>query len=381
MSNLMRKIIVLLLVIGYWLFGQNRVLAQETVTINFFYSVTCPHCKKEQLFLDQIEKNYSDVVINRYEISKYSDLYQQLAKKYNLPLLDRGLVPLTLIQDRYFVGFNDQIGRQIELYLDQLTGRQINNNKPTENNSINLPVVGKVNIDKLALPILAILLGALDGFNVCSLGALLIILTLVLSLHSRRKIFIFGGTYLFTTALVYGLLIFFWYQLFNIITPFIRKIELVIGLITLIGGIYFFKEFLKAYKYGPQCEIDEGKKISGKFSVKFKQLIKENKKLLPIVFSILVFAATITVVEFPCSAAVPLVFAGILSKAKLAFLTYALYIATFVFFYLLDEIIVFTVAIFSMNLWLSSPKFVTWIILVQSIIMFILSFHYLFGLF
>lgn len=156
--------------------------------------------------------------------------------------------------------------------------------------------------------------------------------------------------------------------------------ELVIGVITLIGGIYFFREFLKAYKYGPNCEIDEGKKISGRFSIRFKKLIEENTKILPIVFSILIFAATITVVEFPCSAAVPLTFAGILSKANLSQLAYLLYICIFIIFYLLDELIIFLIAVFTMKLWLSSPKFVTWIILIQALIMFFLSFHYLFGL-
>lgn len=381
MSNHMQKIIVWLLIIGYWLFGQTSVFAQDKVTVNFFYSVTCPHCISEQKFLDRMEVKYPEIIVKRFEASKNSALLQQYVKKFNLPLIEGSLVPQTYIGKRYWIGFNDKIGNEIDQYLAQLTGQKTDNNIPRQNNTLTLPIIGTIHTGKVALPVLAILLGTLDGFNVCSLGALLIILTLVLSLRSRKKIFIFGATYLITTALVYGFLIFFWYQLFNIITPLIRKIELVIAVITLIGGIYFFKEFLKAYKYGPNCEIDEGKKLSGRFSVKFKKLIEENARLIPIVVSILMFAATITIVEFPCSAAVPLVFAGILSKAQLPFLIYVLYICLFLVFYLLDELIAFLIAVFSMKLWLSSPKFVTGIILVQSIIMFLLSYHYFFGLF
>lgn len=365
----MKKVIVLLtIVFTCLLFTKKTAVAKETTKIDFFYSVTCPHCIKEQAFLDTIEKKYPQIKINRYEAAKNSRLLEQLYKKYQVPLLYQGAVPITFIKDKYFLGFSDQIGTQIEDYLSGSTKK-------------NPSLIEQINIKKYSLPVLAVILGVLDGFNICSLGALLIILTLVLSLRSRKKIFIFGISYLVTTAFVYGLLIFFWYQLFNIITPYIRKMEIVIGLITAGGAFYFFKEFLKAYKYGPNCEIDEGKRITGRFSVKFKKLVAETEKLIPIIVSILIFAATITVVEFPCSAAVPLVFAGILSKAHLPTFLYLLYMILYIVFYLLDEIIIFLIAVFTMKLWLSSPKFVTWIIFLQAIIMLFLSVHYLFGIF
>lgn len=365
----MKKVIIItFLVLGSWLLVNKPIIAQEKTTIDFFYSVTCPHCIQEQSFLDNLEKENKDVKINRYEITKNTALLGKFYKKYNVALMYQGAVPITFIKDKYFLGFNEGIGNNIKNYLS--------GNQKKEPN-----LIEKLTSKKYSLPTVAIILGTLDGFNVCSLGALLIILTLVLSLRSRKKIFLFGGTYLFTTAFIYGLLIFFWYQLFNFITPYIRKMEIFIGILTLVGGIYFIKEFVKAYKNGPNCEIDEGKKLTGKFSVKFKKLIEENTKLLPIVLSILLFSLTITIVEFPCSAAVPLTFASILAKAQLSNILYITYIVLFVIFYLLDEIIIFLVAVFSMKLWLSSPKFVTWIILLQAIIMLLLSFHYLFGLF
>ncbi len=372
----MKKVIIIaLLIIGYWLalrsFSEGGlvkpVIAQEKISIDFFYSVTCPHCIQEQSFLDKLEKENKDIKINRYEASKNTTLLNQYYKKYNVSLMYQGVVPITFIKDKYFLGFKEQIGNDIKNYL---SGNQ--KKEPS--------LIEQLTTKNYSLPIIAIILGVLDGFNVCSLGALLIILTLVLSLRSRKKILLFGGTYLLTTAIIYGLLIFFWYQLFNLITPYIRKMEIIIGLLTLAGGIYFIKEFIKSYKYGPNCEIDEGKKLTGNFSVKFKKMVEENSKLLPMVLSILVFAGVITIVEFPCSAAVPLTFASILSHAKLPAFLYLIYIVLFVIFYLLDEIIIFLIAVFSMKLWLSSPKFVTWLILLQAIIMLLLSSHYLFGI-
>jgi len=107
----------------------------------------------------------------------------------------------------------------------------------------------------------------------------------------------------------------------------------------------------------------------------------DNKaKTLTIFISILLFALVITVVEFPCSAAVPVVFAGILSKAQLSDWLYLVYIILYVLFYMFDELLVFLIAFFTMKLWLASPKFITWITLLESIIMFSLGIYYLFGI-
>jgi len=357
-----------LLVIGSLFFISRPITAQEKITIDFFYSPTCPHCLNEESFLDKLEKENKNLQINRYEASKNQVLLNSYYKKYNVPLFYQGAIPVTFVKNKYFLGFSDDIGQNIKNELFS-----------TEKKELNL--VEKIAKKKYSLPLLAVILGTLDGFNICSLGALLIILALAMSFRSRKKIFAFGITYLVTTATIYGFLIFFWYQLFNLITPYIRKMEIVIGFLTLAGGIYFINEFIKSYKHGPKCEIDEGKKISGKFSVKMKKKIAENSKLLPMIISILFFAGIITIVEFPCSAAVPLTFASMLSHAKLSSSFYLIYIALFVIFYLLDEIIIFFTTVFTMRLWLSSPKFVTGIILVQAIIMFLLSFHYFFGLF
>jgi hypothetical protein len=95
---------------------------------------------------------------------------------------------------------------------------------------------------------------------------------------------------------------------------------------------------------------------------------------------LLLFAGVITVVEFPCSAAIPLFFAGILAKAQLPAINYLIYIAIFIFSYMLDEIIVFLIATFTMTVKLASPKFVIWITLAEAVILFLLGAYYLFGI-
>ncbi len=358
------------------LFLSQQALAQYSdLEIYFFYSQTCPHCAAEEAFLDNIEQNYPEIRIYRYSIedSETHLLLKELAKKYDVERYI-GLVPMTFVGDDFFLGFDnpDKIGKQIKESIE----KQIKNSSESAVPEINLPIIGGLDASRYSLPVLATILGTLDGFNVCSLGALVLILGLILALRSRKKILIFGGIFILTTAIIYGALIVLWHQLFSLLAPYQRIMVLSIAALGIGGGIYFLKEFIKFKKQGPACATNNNI-IVNKFSSKIQNGLKNPGNILAIVVSILLFAAIITIVEFPCSAAIPVIFAGILAKSQLPAILYLAYIFIFVIFYMLDEIIIFLIALFTLKLWLASPKFVTWITLIEAITLFALGLYYL----
>ena len=149
-----------------------------------------------------------------------------------------------------------------------------------------------------------------------------------------------------------------------------------LGALGIVGAIYFFREFLRFRKYGPTCEVG-GAKIIGKMSKLVKNSFGKKSNVLLIIGSILLFAAVVTVVEFPCSAAVPVMFAALLAKANLSGLAYLGYLALFLSFYLIDELIVFGIAVWKLSLWISKGKFVTYAALIQAILLLLLGGYYL----
>jgi thiol-disulfide isomerase/thioredoxin len=354
--------------------------SDKNLQINFFYSETCLHCKAEHKFLDEIEEKYPDVKINRHPVSQAHcrEILIDLCRKYNLENYI-GLVPITFVGEEFFLGFDDPegIGKQIEESIQRQLEEQ--KSEPQDKNKITLPIIGEIDLTKYSLPVQAVVLGFFDGFNVCSLGALILILGLVLVLRSRAKIFIFGGVFILITAIVYGLLIVFWYQLFYFLAPALKMMNIFVGVLGILGGIYFFKQFIKYKKYGPTCDIDTGRGVVGKFSKRLQDNFKKSGGILGIIISIFVFAVVITVVEFPCSAVIPVFFASALAQAQLPTLIYLLYIAIFVFFYMLDEIVIFLIALFTMTIKIASSRAIIWITLLESIILFGLGFYYLFG--
>jgi len=377
----MKKWILFVLSLSLILGIFDIAFSKEKLEINFFYSKTCPHCAAEQKFLDEIEKKYPEVKINRYltSDSKSQEILKELCKECNVEHYI-GLVPLTFVSKEPFLGFDspESIGKDIEESIQRQL-KDIDRLPVSDQDKILLPIIGEINISDYSLPALAIIMGALDGFNVCSLGALVLILGLVLALRSKVKILIFGGIFIMVTSLVYGVLILLWYQIFLASARYLRAMEILISILAIGGSIYFLRQFLKFRKRGPTCDLETGEGISSKFSSKIKELFKDSRGIFTIAGSIILFAVVITIIEFPCSATVPVVFAGILANSRLPTFLYLLYIALFVFFYMLDEIIVFLIAIFTMRLWLTSGKFVTWITLVEAIILFLLGIYHLIG--
>jgi len=374
---------IFLLLLGLIVFSSVFAQTENKLEVNFFYSETCPHCKAEQEFLDTMQEKYPEIKINRYLSSNSENrklmidlLIKHSAEKYT------GLVPLTFVGEEFIMGFDnaDGVGKEIEASIQ----KQLSNTEPKpieDSGKVKLPLIGEVDLGKYSLFGQAFVLGFFDGFNVCSLGALVLILGLVLVLRSRMKILFFGGAYILATAIVYGVLIVLWYKLFYYLGPVLNIMNVFVGAMGILGAVYFFRQFLKFKKYGPTCDTAQNNNIVTKFSRKVQNTFKETGGIWGIVISIFVFAIVITVVEFPCSAVIPVLFAGILAKAKLSALTYLFYIALYIFFYMLDEIIVFLIAVFTMNIKIASGKSMIWLSLIEAIVLLGLGIYYLSAVF
>lgn len=331
--------------------------------ITLFYSESCPNCSREEAWLAKLDL---DVEYRNVGNKENIDLLKDLYIEYEVPQDMWGLVPMTFVGDQYFLGFDSANG----------TGAQILRALEGDNQEqvIRVPIIGEIDPSKYSLVGLTVLMGGLDGFNVCSLGAVIFVLSLALSLNSRKKTLIYGGLFVLVTALVYGLLIGLWYQLFNVLGQYLKWMEALVGLISVGGGVHFFKEFIRMKKHGVTCEHDKG---STGLKKRLEESIKGSWKPLAVVGTLLLFGVVITIIEFPCSAAVPVVYAGILANKDLSTMTHLFYISLFVLFYLIDELIVFGVAVSKMTIWLQSPRFVIWVTLTQSVVMTLLGLYYL----
>lgn len=341
--------------------------------VQFFFSETCPHCRAEQSFLDTIEEKYPALTVARYPVTDPISrerlrgmLEERNAKQYF------GTVPITFVGPELFVGFDNAKGRGAEIEAAVL--RLIAATTSIQNDSIShstssLPTVSiPSSLEGLPLPIVAAVLGFLDGFNVCSLGALALILGLVLVVRDRKRVIVLGGTFILTTALVYGVLITLWYRLFAILGSYVGAMQLLIGIVAAVAGFYFLAQFWRVRRYGPTCGFSGGALVV-RVTKRVQNVLGQQSSIVAGTSAVLFFASVITIVEFPCSAAVPLVFAGMLAESGASALTSLGLIGVFVLMYLIDELIVFGIAVSRMRRWMSSGTATKWALLMEAIIL------------
>ncbi len=359
-----------------FVFGAGVVYAQEltappeapSVEVLFFYSETCPHCIAEQAFLDDFEQKYPEVTVSRYPVSDPAHV-----ERMRVLLEERGAgryfgtVPITIIGDDVISGFStaETTGLEIEQTVLRALGREA---APAAPKTFRVPFVGSIDPAAFSLPVLALVLGFLDGFNVCALGALVMIIGLALKLQRRRAIVLFGGAFVGITALTYGALIVLWYHLFTFVGPYIGVMKVGIMLLSLGGGLYFLKEYLRMRKQGAVCELSESPLIA-RLSAHTAHAFTDKTALLSLLGLVALFALVVAVVEFPCSAAVPVAFAALLADAGVSTVSYLTHIALYVFMYMLDELIIFGVAAWRLKLWMTSGSFTKWAVLAEAFIL------------
>ena len=347
---------------------------EEKVVIYLFDDRLCPVCKGAKTFLEEIRNDYPQIELYIYSISDTKKL-SEIVEKYNVENY-RIMAPTIFINEDLFQ-FNSFTSREKEIIINAIEGKDFQEDCCI----IKVPFLNiELDISNWSLPIITIILGAIDGFNVCSVGALILVLSIVVVLKSKKLIFIYGGLFIVTAVVIYGLLVFMWGRLFEALIGQLEILRIIVGLASLFGGIYFFKEFLRFYKYGPMCKSSNSK-FARTATLKLKKAFENpNKKFYLLAGSIVFFSAVITIIELPCSVGIPIAFSGILVESGVSLTSYIFYILLYLLFYMLDEIIIFAGAVFTKKIWFSNSKAITWITFIGAMVMFYLAIHYIFGI-
>lgn len=246
-----------LLISGFWLlilifFSTGFAFSQGKAEINFFFSNTCSHCAQEKSFLEKLKEENPEIKIKELSLLEREnvDLLKKFYQDYRVPIKDQGLVPITFFSDLYFLGFDEKIGEEIKNYFFDLEGEPAKGDEISKKTSLalelekklTLPVFGKIDIEKIGLFAFSILVGILDGFNVCAMWALFFLLSFLVASGSRKRIFLIGGSFILVSGIVYFLFISAWLNLFLII-GYLKIIQTIISLLAVVFGLFCVKDF------------------------------------------------------------------------------------------------------------------------------------------
>ncbi|MFC1645418.1 hypothetical protein ACFL08_05320 [Patescibacteria group bacterium] len=372
----MKKIIALILIQFFFIstaFAGSTDLEADAIV---FYSEACPHCHKEMDFLDKVKKSYPDLKVDYIEVNA-SEENLVLLRSYQEKLNITGNgVPLTIIGDEYLIGFQDEKTTGLEI-VNKLKKNgyefgdsyAVNLVSEKEDKSVlDLPVFGSVDFRTISLPLLTVVLGGLDGFNPCAMWVLVFLISLLIGVKDRRRMWILGGVFIFSSAAVYFLFMTAWLNLF-LFLGYISWVRIVIAIVALGSGAYYLRDYVK----NPEgaCNISGGEKKKKVFEKLREIVLKESFWIA--FFGIIVLAAAVNMVELVCSAGLPAVFTNVLTLSGLSLWQYYAYILLYIFVFMLDDLIVFIIAMVTLKAIGASGKYSRISRLVGGILMLILG--------
>lgn len=388
------KLIVITFITIFGLFLTPTASAQEEVNLYFFWGKGCPHCAKEEELLKYFQTKYSYLRVHSFEVyTNYQNMnyLQQIGKKLGARVDG---VPFTIIGDKTFVGFletmspselanrieecgrkkcPDSVGEIVGVTKEPTSEEQLPKDEEKEKKIIDVPFLGKIDAMDFSLPALTVIIGILDGFNPCAMWVLVFLISLLLGMQNRKRMFILGTAFIVSSAAVYFMFMAAWLNLL-IFLGFIIWVRVAIAVFAVGGGLYHLREYWKN-KDGA-CKVTGGEEKQKTFA-KLKGLVQHNSFWLAL-GGIMLLAGMVNLVELICSAGFPAIYTQVLALNNLPTWQYYLYILGYVFFFMLDDLVVFFAAMITLRMTVLSGKYSRYSNLIGGILMVIIGFLLIF---
>lgn len=365
----------------------------EAATVYVFWGDGCPHCAKLEEFLERTLPRYPQAEVKRFEVWSNADNAKLLQKVASHLEVRGGGVPFTVIGDEAFIGYatglsDAKITERLSFCLangcPDETGKLIAGelappppsgatSSPTAAPLIlDLPWLGPTNLARFSLPLITIILGGLDGFNPCAMWALLFLISLLLGMKDRRRMWLLGVTFIVTSALVYFLFLAAWLNIIQFL-GYAWWLRVGIGLVALIGGGYSLH---RGSQQKVVCVVATDNRRQ-EFFERLKQLA-QSRGLPLALLGVILLASAVNTVELLCSAGLPAVYTQVLALNPLPTWQYYGYLLLYIFFFMLDDLVVFFIAMTTLRFATGSSRYTRWSNLIGGTLMVLIGLALLF---
>jgi len=344
-----------------------------------------------------LEVRYFEIYFNESN----AKLFQLAGQKLGI---DVSAVPMTVVGNESISGFGgaETTGKKIEDAIDNcrqegckdnigaiLAGEEVNietadsaeqssaesdaNDEESIPEEIDLPLFGTIKTKDFSIPVLTILIAGVDGFNPCAMWVLIFLITLLLGLKDRRKMWILGIVFLAASAGVYYIFMAAWLNIFLFVGA-IFWVRLAVAAVALVGGIYSIRSFYVNRDSGCKVTNTEQRK---KLTDRFREVLNR-RSLWWAAIGLVGLAFLVNLIELLCSAGLPAIYTNILSMSALPASHYYWYLLLYCLIFLADDIIIFALAMVTLKVTGVSTKYGRWASLIGGVIMLLIAVMLLF---
>jgi cytochrome c biogenesis protein CcdA/glutaredoxin len=351
MGRLLRIVAALAFVIGLVLVSgvatgstpDSRVpAADDEVVLTLFWGDGCPHCAAEEEWLEGAVETYPQLTVRRYEVwhdeSNRVLLEETAAEMGFNPVA----VPVTIIGERHWIGWTDAIRDEIDAVID---GRAPATEASGEKDSrVDVPFVGDVEVSSDSLVVSTLVIGFVDGVNPCSLWVISVLLAIVVRTGSRRRVAAIGGTFLLVTATMYAVYMAGIYSAMGVLGH-LGAIQVIVALVAGVFAVVSIKDYF-AFKKGLSFTIPDSSKPG---IYRRMRAAAGREELLPALAATVVLAAGVSLLETPCTAGFPVLWTGLLEAHGVGFAEAAFLFTLYMIPFLIDELVIFGLAVGTMR--------------------------------
>jgi len=376
----------------------KEAISNEIVTVHFFGRDDCKFCLAEKEFINKLSSERSDFKFIYYNIAEnkeYKSLFDELVESRNLAKV----TPVTLIGKDLIQGFDaeETTGDLIVHAIDRAKGEEKMSidefiasadteilgsaNAGCDSNELvpceleeqkflfTLPFVGAIDLQTFSLLSLSTVLGFVDGFNPCAMWVLITFLLILLQIGDKKKMWYVAGLFIVAEAVMYFFILNVWYRTWDfvgldkIVTP-------LVGVLAVGGGIFFLRKYFKNRK-NLTCDVTSLEYQQG-VEGKIKALV-HSPLTIATAIGIVGVAFSVNIIEFACSVGIPQAFTKILELNSLSFIAHQFYIFIYTLFYMIDDFIIFGIALYGFDKLHGSYKYANFSALIGGILMLVLG--------
>lgn len=317
-----------------------------TVTLVLFHGDGCPHCAAERAFLEELGAAHPHLRIEEHEVW-YDEQGQQLllTTAEQLGFEPTG-VPVTIIGDRVWIGFDSTTAQEITAVVAAV-GSSVPAPAPTAApaRTLEVPILGEVDLAGTSLLASTLAIGFVDGVNPCSLWVLSLLLAMVLNRGSRGRVLLVGTVFLTVTAGMYALYMVGMYSAASYLSG-MGWLRLAVAVVAGTFGVLQFKDGL-GITAGPSLSISAGQRPG--IYARMRRVASPEGALAATIAGTVVLAAAVSLLETPCTAGLPLLWTTMLADAGVSTAQAVGLFAAYMLVFLLDELVVFVLAVVTLR--------------------------------
>lgn len=210
--------------------------------------------------------------------------------------------------------------------------------------AIDLPWIGRISAARLGLPLFTILIGLVDGFNPCAMWVLLFLLSVLVNLQDRWKIFAVAGTFVAISGIAYFLFMAAWLNVFLWI-GFLRWVQVILAILAIFVGCVHIKDYFALHQ-GLSLSIPESAKPG--IYARVRRIVMA-ESLWGAIIGASVLAVLVNLVELLCTAGLPALYTQVLALREFpAWKNYA-YLGLYILAYMFDDAVMVGIVVITLG--------------------------------